>query len=566
MSNIDWLILVATLGFIVIYGAWRNRFRSNMEEFLSTSRTTPWYVIGISVMATQASAITFLSTPGQAFEGGMGFIQFYFGLPLAVIVICVTMIPIYQRLNVLTAYEYLESRFDRKTRQLTAFLFLVQRGLAAGITIYAPAIVLCKVLGVDLNLLNLFVGLAVTLYTVSGGSEAVNRTQLLQVGVIFVGVVSAVAVLLFSLPQSVSFLDAISLAGALGKMELVDFSFDPTTRYTFWSGITGGFFLALSYLGTDQSQVGRYLTSHSIKTSQYGLIFNGLLKVPMQFFILLIGVLLFAFYIFSPPPLFFNKTELNKLDSASDQAYIHQLESRHLELFNERKAQASKYLEAKKGEDLLRLNAEKELLQEKQAKMSELDQELDRFLRSQKVDVEENDTDYVFITFIVNNLPIGLVGLLIAAILSAAMSSTSSELNALASTTINDFYKRSSRPNASEKELLFASRFATLFWGGVAIAFATSASLFDNLIQAINIIGSVFYGTILGIFLTAFYTKEPDGDSVYYSALVSEGVVLYLYFTTDIGFLWFNVIGCLLTMALTICVDKTRGLLQGRVD
>ncbi|MCB0329304.1 MAG: sodium:solute symporter [Bdellovibrionales bacterium] len=563
MSSIDWFILLFSLGFIVIFGAWKTRKKPTMEEYLITSGRTPWYGIGISVILTQASAITFLSTPGQAYENGMGFIQFYFGLPLAIVVICLFMIPRYQQLKVLTAYEYLESCFDQKTRQLAAFLFLIQRGLAAGLTIYAPAIILSSLLHVDVNTLNVGIGIAVTLYTVAGGAHAVNYTQFLQMGVIFTSLALTFILLLLQLPDGIGFTEALTLSGAVGKMDLVDFSFDTNTRYTFWSGITGGFFLALSYFGTDQSQVGRYLTSKSTFTSQVGLLCNAIVKVPMQFLILLLGVLIFTFYLFALPPLFFNEAELEKVQSKELQSAVGELQLRHQESFEKRKEAANKFLATNRQEDpenyTLRkqdfYRAHQEFQQVKTDLVSRLSEEIPSF--------EKKDSDHVVVVFILNALPMGVIGLLFAAILSAAMSSTSSELNALSSTWMVDVYRRSLRPNASAQELLLMSRVSTLMWGILAMLFATIAPLFENLIQAVNIVGSLFYGTILGIFLVAFGQKKSSilrvsGDSVFYGALIGETAVISLYWLSDIGFLWFNVIGCVLTIAAALILERGR--------
>ncbi|MDX5346688.1 MAG: sodium:solute symporter, partial [Hymenobacteraceae bacterium] len=529
MSTLDWAVLVGTLAFIVIYGIWKTRGSRDMESYLKGDNSMKWWTIGLSVMATQASAITFLSTPGQAFEDGMRFIQFYFGLPIAMVIICITAIPIYYKLKVYTAYEYLESRFDLKTRTLAAFLFLVQRGLAAGITIYAPAIILSTIMGWNLTLTNLIIGIVVTLYTVSGGTKAVSQTQKHQMAVMMGGMIIAGIVVVQLLPPDVSFGEAVQVAGKMGKLNIVDFSFDLEDRYNFWSGITGGLFLALSYFGTDQSQVARYLTGRSVAESRFGLIFNGLLKIPMQFLILFIGVLVFVFYQFNQPPVFFNEAAKNKIQQTEYAGQLAQLEAKHTEQFNLKQQEMQGLLQAIRNEDETAIaDAQTRTLAAEEARQ-QTRQEVKELIHTAVPDAETKDTDYVFITFVVNYLPHGLIGLLLAVIFSAAMSSTASELNALASTTVVDMYKRSINPSGTEKHYLLASKGFTLAWGAIAILFATYASLLDNLIQAVNIIGSLFYGTILGIFLVGFYVKRVKGQAVFIAALAAEAIVLLCY-------------------------------------
>ena len=556
MSTLDWAVLVGTLAFIVIYGIWKTRGSRDMESYLKGDNSMKWWTIGLSVMATQASAITFLSTPGQAFEDGMRFIQFYFGLPIAMVIICITAIPIYYKLKVYTAYEYLESRFDLKTRTLAAFLFLVQRGLAAGITIYAPAIILSTIMGWNLTLTNLIIGIVVTLYTVSGGTKAVSQTQKHQMAVMMGGMIIAGIVVVQLLPPDVSFGEAVQVAGKMGKLNIVDFSFDLEDRYNFWSGITGGLFLALSYFGTDQSQVARYLTGRSVAESRFGLIFNGLLKIPMQFLILFIGVLVFVFYQFNQPPVFFNEAAKNKIQQTEYAGQLAQLEAKHTEQFNLKQQEMQGLLQAIRNEDETAIaDAQTRTLAAEEARQ-QTRQEVKELIHTAVPDAETKDTDYVFITFVVNYLPHGLIGLLLAVIFSAAMSSTASELNALASTTVVDMYKRSINPSGTEKHYLLASKGFTLAWGAIAILFATYASLLDNLIQAVNIIGSLFYGTILGIFLVGFYVKRVKGQAVFIAALAAEAIVLLCYKFTDISFLWYNVIGCGLVVLLGLMLQE----------
>lgn len=537
MSQIDWSILITTLLVIVGYGVWKTRSTSDMHSYIKGDKNTKWWTIGLSVMATQASAITFLSTPGQAYYSGMGFVQFYFGLPLAMVIICYTFIPIYQKLKVYTAYEYLETRFDLKTRTLTAILFLVQRGLAAGITIYAPAIILSTILGWDLNMLNIIIGSLVIIYTVSGGTKAVNVTQKQQMVVIMAGMFIAFFLILDKLPDGVGLIESLKMAGTAGKMEVLDFSFDPKSRYTVWSGLTGGLFLALSYFGTDQSQVQRYLSAENAEVSRRGLIMNGLLKVPMQFFILLVGVMVFVFFQYNKSPLFFNPQgeAIQQTEYASE---YNDIQARYDRVFDTKQQLiASDNYTPAQYEALV--NQEKGLRDEAKS-----------VIKKGIPTLETNDKDYVFINFILNHMPKGLIGLLLAMIFSAAMSSTASELNALGTTTAVDIYKRSLVPNASESHYLMASKMLTLLWGVIAIIFACYGTLFENLIQLVNIIGSVFYGTILGIFLAGFYIKWIKSNAIFWAALVSEIIVIAIFRADIVGFLWLNAIGCILTIGI----------------
>lgn len=556
MQAIDWIVLIGTLVFIVSYGVWKTRGSRNVQDFLKGGNTSNWWTIGLSVMATQASAITFLSTPGQAFHDGMGFVQFYFGLPIAMIIICMVFIPIYHRLNVYTAYEFLENRFDLKTRSLTAILFLIQRGLAAGITIFAPAIILSAVLGWNLIYLNIIIGVLVIIYTVSGGTKAVSITQKQQMAVIFAGMFAAFFIILSYLPEDINFTNALQIAGAGGKMEIIDFSFNMDNRYTFWSGIIGGTFLALSYFGTDQSQVQRYLAGKSVRQSQMGLIMNGILKVPMQFFILLVGVMVFVFYQFNPSPLNFNPVATETVLNSDFAAEYKQLEE-------EQKANFEAKQQAVYNFTNIENNSEKERYQQN---IVQLDTE-ERTLRNRakeiisKADglVETNDKDYVFIHFILNNLPRGLIGLLLAVILSAAMSSTASELNALATTTTMDLYKRNNKVNKNETHFLNASKWFTLLWGVIAIAIACVANLFDNLIQLVNIIGSIFYGNVLGIFLLAFFIKYVKGNAVFIAALITQAIVIWGWWFDWMPYLWLNLFGCVLVISIALIL-QTMGL------
>ncbi|MDC0477860.1 sodium:solute symporter [Flavobacteriaceae bacterium] len=541
MQLLDWIILCSTLLLIVAYGTLKTKGAKNSVEYIKGGNEAKWWTVGLSVMATQASAITFLSTPGQAFNDGMGFVQFYFGLPIAIIIICIVFIPIYHNLKVFTAYEYLESRFDLKTRTLTSLLFLIQRSLAAGITIFAPAIILSSVLGWDLTTLNIIIGLLVIIYTVSGGTKAVNYTQKYQMGVIFTGLIITFLIIIYSLPENVTFEKAIELAGANDKMKILDFSFDLENRYTVWSGILGGTFLMLSYFGTDQSQVQRYLSGKSLKEMQMGMIFNGILKIPMQFFILFIGVMVFIFYQFNPSPLNFNPqaeitisnsekaNEYSKLERSLKEVYF--LKTRATDDFLENKNNANNLLKIKN------LNEREKEIRDKAKKI------IEEVSNNSLKRIESNDKDYVFISFILNNLPRGLIGLLIAVILSAAMSSTASELNALATTTTIDLYNRNKKNKSSEIETVNTTKMFTVFWGLFAIAIACIAYLADNLIQLVNIIGSLFYGNVLGIFLIAFFIKYIKSNAVFYGAIITQLIVLFVWYNDYMPYLWLNVLG-----------------------
>ena len=541
MQLLDWIILCSTLLLIVAYGTLKTKGAKNSVEYIKGGNEAKWWTVGLSVMATQASAITFLSTPGQAFNDGMGFVQFYFGLPIAIIIICVVFIPIYHNLKVFTAYEYLESRFDLKTRTLTSVLFLIQRSLAAGITIFAPSIILSSVLGWDLTTLNIVIGLLVIIYTVSGGTKAVNYTQKYQMGVIFTGLIITFLIIIYSLPENVTFEKAIELAGANDKMKILDFSFDLENRYTVWSGILGGTFLMLSYFGTDQSQVQRYLSGKSLKEMQMGMIFNGILKIPMQFFILFIGVMVFIFYQFNPSPLNFNpQAEITISNSEKADEYSKLEESLKEVYYLKSKATNNFLVNKNNANNLLEIKNLNEREKEIRDKAKEIIEEVSNNSLKR---IESNDKDYVFISFILNNLPRGLIGLLIAVILSAAMSSTASELNALATTTTIDLYNRNKKNKSSEIETVNTTKMFTVFWGLFAIAIACIAYLADNLIQLVNIIGSLFYGNVLGIFLIAFFIKYIKSNAVFYGAIITQLIVLFVWYNDYMPYLWLNVLG-----------------------
>lgn len=561
MQQIDWFILIGTLLFIVLYGTYKSRGSKNVTQYLKGGSDSRWWTIGLSVMATQASAITFLSTPGQAFHSGMGFVQFYFGLPIAMVIICLVFIPIYHRLKVFTAYEYLETRFDLKTRTLTAILFLIQRGLAAGITIFAPAIILSAVLGWNLVMLNIIIGVLVIIYTVSGGTKAVSVTQKQQMAIIFGGMFVAFLLILNYLPLDITFTKALEIAGASGKMEILDFSFDFNNKYTFWSGIIGGTFLALSYFGTDQSQVQRYLSGKSMKEMQMGLIFNGLLKIPMQFFILLVGVMVFVFYQFNSSPLHFNPSAVNDVLNSPYAAQYQDLQDKKNTLEIAIKKQQLNYavLDNQGQKQTVLLDIKALQSQEDQLRISSKE-----LIKKANPKAETNDKDYVFIHFILNNLPRGLIGLLLAVILSAAMSSTASELNALGSTTTIDLYRRNNQ-GRSDKHYLTASKGFTMLWGIIAIGVACVANLFENLIELVNIIGSIFYGNVLGIFLLAFFFTYVKSRAVFIAAIITQGIIVYIWWIDLMPYLWLNVVGATLVIAIAFILqvvsqDKNRGL------
>jgi len=551
MSTLDWIVLIFTITFIVVYGIYRSRGLINIEGYFKGNNSLPWYAVGLSVMATQASAITFLSAPGQAYTDGMRFIQYYFGLPLAMIMICVVFIPLFHRLNVYTAYEFLENRFDLKTRSLAASLFLIQRGLAAGLTIYAPSIILSSILEWNIYVTNAIIGGIVLLYTYSGGTKAVSYTQLGQMIVILLGMVLAGVMIVRLMPEDIGFSDALLISGKLGHMNVIDLEFNLNEKYNVWSGLIGGFFLALSYFGTDQSQVGRYISGKSLSQIRIGLIFNGLVKIPMQFFILLIGILLLSFYQFQQPPLFFNDVETKKILSSEYAEDYKALQNELTAIHVEKEADVRRILELNKAGRESEMRLLQQQLLTKNQKVIELRESGKALMKQNDGFADTNDTNYIFLDFVTKHLPKGMVGLLIAVIFSASMSSTSSELNALASTSIVDVYKRTIKKNQSAEHYLKSSKAATFIWGIMAISVANIASELGSLIEAVNVLGSLFYGTILGIFLTAFFLKKIKGGSTFYAALIAEAVVLYCFFFTDLTFLWFNLLGAALVMIIS---------------
>jgi Na+/proline symporter len=546
VSALDWAVLVGTIALIVGYGVWKTRGAQTAGNYLRGGSDAKWWTIGLSIMATQASAITFLSTPGQGFEDGLGFVQFYFGVPIAMVILSATIVPIYYRTRVLTAYEYLEQRFDLKTRQLTALIFLLQRGLGAGLSIYAPAIILSTVLGWSLLWTNLIIGLVVIGYTVSGGTRAVNQTQQLQMTVMLGGMALAFVFILMSLPTGLTTGDAFELAGVFGKMKAVDFTPRLETRYTFWSGITGGTFVALAYFGTDQSQVQRYLSGETLTQSRWGLLMNGLVKVPMQLMILGVGVLVFVFFQFHRPPVFWNGPELAVVRTSDKAPSLAELESKHAALFDEKRVLIDSWLASPQAREPVEAQ-----LRAVEAKAKAVRDDTRKLVKSVSPRANVKDADYVFLTFVMQNFPPGLVGLLLAVILSAAMSATASALNALGTTTVVDFYKRSFKPAATDDERVRAGKLFTIGWGALAMAFAMFASQLDNLIQAVNILGSIFYGPMLGVFLVGFFFAKARGTPVFIATLLAQAAVIATFLASEIGFLWYNVIGCLGVVVFT---------------
>ncbi|HTN18931.1 MAG TPA: sodium:solute symporter [Pelobium sp.] len=554
MSWVDWLVLIVTILFIVIYGIYKSRGSKNIDGYLLGDRSLPWYHVGLSVMATQASAITFLSAPGLAYSDGMRFVQFYFGLPLAMIILCITFVPIYHKLKVYTAYEFLEQRFDLRTRAFTAFLFLIQRGLSTGITIYAPSIILSTILNINTTYTTLFIGSVVVLYTVYGGTKAVSYTQMLQMSIIFCGMFLAGFMVVQLLPADVGFIKALEIAGKMDLMNVIDWTFDLNNRYTVWTGIIGGLFLQLSYFGTDQSQVGRYLTGSSVGQSRMGLLMNAMLKIPMQFLILLIGILVFTFYQYQKPPVFFNSYELNKIENSSFKAEFKEREQD----FNLAFADKNKKVIALENALTNNQNTEQASADVKKANQNLQQKRLDALavMKKNNANADLDDTNYVFLTFVTQHLPKGLIGLLIAIVCMASMGSTASALNSLASTTSVDIYKRLIHKTGTDLRYLNISKITTFFWGVISIAMALYASKLGNLLEAVNILGSLFYGTILGIFLVAFYFKSVKGKAVFYGAIITEVFVFIAFKFEWMAYLWLNLFGCVLVIVFGLILQS----------
>ncbi|WP_140937064.1 sodium:solute symporter [Sphingobacterium lumbrici] len=556
MSTIDWIVLFITLLLIILFGIFKSRNIKNIDGYLLGNRSLPWYNVGFSVMATQASAITFLSAPGLAYSSGMSFVQFYFGLPLAMIVLCITFVPIFHRLKVYTAYEFLEKRFDIKTRSLTATLFLIQRGISTGITIFAPSIILSTILHIDVTYTTLVIGSMVVLYTVYGGTKAVSYTQLLQMAIIFSSLLAAGFMVIHLLPTDIGLREALHIAGKSGKTNAIDFTFDLSNQYTVWTGLIGGFFLQLSYFGTDQSQVGRYLTGSSIRDSRIGLLMNGLLKVPMQFCILLIGILVFAYYQYHTPPIFFNGLETDKLLKSEYKDEYNTILEDHQKLSAEKTVIIHKLTESVNQGDDEQVNASRKKLAQLNEAGTQLREQVITLIKKNDANADTNDNNYIFLSFITSTFPKGFIGLLMAIIFLASMGATASAINSLASTTTIDIYKRFVSKSGSETNYLRASRLFTLLWGIFTVIIALYASKLGNLLEAVNILGSLFYGTILGIFLVAFYFKRIKGQAVFWAALLSEVVVVTIWKLDVIAFLWLNLIGCIAVIVIGLILQS----------
>ena len=550
MRPLDWVVMFGWLAFIVSYGLYRGRGSSTTAKYMLAGRSMPWYAMGLSIMATQASAVTFISTTGQSYVDGMRFVQFYFGLPLAMIVLSATAVPIFHRAKVYTAYEYLEMRFDARTRALVSGIFLIERGLAAGVSLYAPSVALSVVLGWPDRLTTVMMGLLIIAYTVTGGIKAITWADVQQMTLILCALVLSLGIAVHLLPRGVSFLDAVHLAGAVGKLNAVNLHFDPNDRYNVWSGLIGGMFLALAYFGCDQSQVQRYLTGKSIAQSRLSLIFNAVAKIPMQFFILFIGAIVFVFFVFERPPLLFNPVSLHHLQTTNTGA-VAGLESRFNGAFDKRKSAAMDYLEAKRGNDRAREQASLEQYRTAQTDLREAHHEAE-------VLAGKNDTNYIFLSFVTRYLPMGIVGLVIAVIFSAAMSSTSGEINSLSTVTVIDIYRRHIRKDAPDHHYLIASRVATAFWGIYAVVFAQFGGGFGALIEVVNVVGSLFYGGLLGVFILAFLFKKVGASAAFYGVIAGEAVIFFLYFFTKLAFLWFNVVGPLVVVGVALAITAVR--------
>lgn len=555
MSLLDWIILIATLAAIILYGVWKSRGHKNIDGYFLGNQSMPWYIVLLSIVATQASAITFLSAPGQAYTDGMRFVQYYFGLPLAMVVLCITFVPIFHRLKVYTAYEFLEQRFDLKTRTFTAGLFLLQRALSTGISVYAPSIILSSLLGWNIYWTNIVMGGLLIIYTMSGGTRAVSYTQTLQLAIIFTGMFLAGWMVVHLLPENISFSDALHVSGKMDRLNVIVTSFDWQDKYNIWSGLIGGFFLALSYFGTDQSQVGRYLTARSVTESRLGLLMNGLVKVPMQFFILLIGALVFVFYLYFRSPIFFNQAQLNKVYRTEHGAALKALEQQYGRLSDVKQQQVKALAGALEVKDEAAVQQAQAALRQTEANAAGVREEAIKVIKQADPAADDNDTNYIFLHFVVHNLPKGLVGLLIAIIFLASWGSIAAALNSLASTTVVDIYKRMVNKNGTEEHYLKVSRRWTLIWGLFCIGVAQFASELGSLIEAVNVLGSLFYGVILGIFMVAFYIKRIGGHATFWAAIISEGLVILVFILDIVSFLWLNVIGCVLVVVLAAIIQ-----------
>jgi len=530
MTTLDWIVLFGWLAFLVSYGLWRGRGSNSVNQFLLAGKTMPWYAMGLSIMATQASAITFISTTGQAYVDGMRFVQFYFGLPVAMVILSATAVPIFHRAKVYTAYEYLEQRFDAKTRSLVTIIFLVGRGLGAGIALAAPSIVMSVVLGWPYYVTTLVMGGLIILYTTLGGIKAVTYADVQQMMMIMGALILALVIAVWKLPHDVSFLDAVRIAGAAGRLNAVDTHFDPNSRYNLWSGLIGSTFLMLAYFGTDQSQVQRYLTGKSIGQSRLGLLLNAMAKVPVQFFILFIGAMVFVFFVFERPPLLFQPVELKRLEQSAE---FRGLEGRYRQALDEREVAARKVKDGGAGEEFRAAQQKVNAVRDEAGKLS-----------------SDSDTNYIFLSFVTRYLPRGLVGLILGVIFTAAMSASSGEINSLATVSMIDVYQRHFHRQGSDRHFLMASRVATVFWGLYAVAFANFAQGFGALIEAVNQVGSLFYGSMLGVFVVAFFMKRAGGTAAFWGVLAGQATTFAVARFTPIAYLWYNLIGCVVVLAV----------------
>jgi Na+/proline symporter len=542
MKPLDWVVMFGWLAFIVSYGLYRGRGSNSTSKYMLAGRTMPWYAMGLSIMATQASAITFISTTGQSYVDGMRFVQFYFGLPVAMVILSATVVPLFHRAKVYTAYEYLEQRFDAKTRALVSAIFLIQRGLGAGLSLYAPAIVLSVILGWSDHLTTVIMGGLVVIYTTMGGIKAVTWADVQQMMLILFALVVALVMAVHLLPPDISFFDAVHLAGAAGRLNAVNLNFDWSDRYNLWSGLIGGSFLALAYFGCDQSQVQRYLTGKSIAQSRLSLLFNAMAKIPMQCFILFIGAMVFVLFHFQKPPILFHPVELRQAERAPE---FGKVERRYDEAFSVREKAAREYLTERTP-----ASADHYRNTQKQFEAARAD--------GLKLAGARNDTNFIFLSFVTHYLPAGLVGLIVAVIFSAAMSSTSGEINSLATVTVIDIYRRHIKPNAADTHYVTASRLATLFWGAFAVAFASFGRDFGALIEAVNLVGSLFYGGLLGVFVLAFFFKSVGGTAAFAAVLAGEAAIFAAALYTSVSFLWYNVIGCVVVVAAGLAVSSMR--------
>lgn len=572
MNSLDWIVLIITLVSIIAYGLYKSRVSHNLDGYFLSNRSLPWGLVLLSIMGTQASAITFISAPGQAYTDGMRFVQYYFGIPLAMVVICIFFVPIFSRMKVYTAYEYLETRFNGKTRTLTSLLFLLQRGVSTGISVFAPSIILSSLLGWNIYWTNLFMGGLLIIYTMSGGAKAVAYTQQLQLIIIFIGMFLAAWMVVQLLPAGIGFTDALQVSGKLGKLNVITTgtertgSFDWGDKYNIFSGIIGGFFLALSYFGADQSQVGRYLTASSLKQSRLGLLMNGFVKVPMQFAILLVGTLVFTFYQFNKAPIFFNEVQVAKIEKSALRDSFQMAQVQYEQVSKQKKQVVERFVNDMDNGDKVAIAATTTELRDLQARSDSLRKQVRTWISSSEVKGDGNDTNYIFLRFVVDNLPVGLVGLLIAIIFLASWGSIAAAINSLASCSMVDFHRRFRKKKESGEDEYRLSKLYTLGWGVFCIIVAMyTYNMGNSLIETVNELGSLFYGSILGVFLVAFFMKGiKNGNVVFYAALVTQVLVLVIYILSKmkligLGFLWLNPIGAFGVVIFTILLTNIMG-------